>query len=337
MSNQPLPWENPDWSAAAREWIVSKLAAGGLQLTGEIDQPYIRPWSTVMRVPTNKGVFFFKATAPYLSHEPALTEYLARFRPELFPELLAVDKQRGWMLMGDAGTPLRQFVRSEKSFARWTDIMPLYVQLQKDLMPYVGDLLALGILDRRLERLPELFEDLVADEDAMLIGQEESLTIEEYEHLKAYALEFKQMCAQLASLGIPETIHHDDFHDANVFLSDGRAVFTDWAESAVTHPFFSLVVLLRGAGNSLEAFSDVPMEAGPNTPEIAWLRDLYLRHWTSYASLKELQAMVGIAERLGYVNRALTWHLVISNLPDKLKPEYAVIVPIYLKEFINWA
>src|SRR5512143_297971 len=109
MNAQSPPWEDPDWSAAAREWIGSKLAEHGLHLVGEVHQAYIRPWSTVMRVPANEGVLFFKATAPYLMHEAAVTQYLARFRPELFPEIMAADLQRGWMLMGDAGPPLRQY------------------------------------------------------------------------------------------------------------------------------------------------------------------------------------------------------------------------------------
>ena len=58
-------------------------------------------------------------------------------------------------------------------------------------------------------------------------------------------------------------------------------------------------------------------------------------YWTDYAPLAELQSVVELAQRIGYVNRALTWHMVISNLPEVLKPEYAVAVPSYLQEFIN--
>jgi hypothetical protein len=240
------------------------------------------------------------------------------------------------MLMEDAGTPLRQYIRAEKSFARWAEIMPLYVGLQKDIAVHTDDLLALGILDRRLRRLPELFEELIADEAAMLINQQDGLTQEEYGRLKGALPGFVRMCEELASAGIPETIHHDDFHDGNIFLQEGRVLFTDWAESAVAHPFFSLVVLLRGAGNSLETFSETGEESGPDTPEIAELRALYLRHWTSYASMDDLQSLARIAERrLGYVNRALTWHLVISNMAPELRVEYAPAVPGYLQEFLH--
>jgi len=298
-----------------------------MTLTDEITQPHIRPWSTVLRVPTNDGLLFFKASAEVLVHETALTEYLTRFRPGLFSHLLAVDLERHWLLMRDAGTPLRQFVRAEKSVAPWEPVLPLYVSLQKDLMPHTGELLALGVLDRRLAKLPEMFERLIADESAMLLDSDpDSLTRQEYARLKKSVPEFMQLCERLASFGIPETLHHDDFHDANIFVDSDKILFTDWGESAVTHPFFTLVVMMRGVDNSM---------GRDYSPESEVVRDLYLSYWTSYASLAELQSVVRVAQRVGYVNRALTWHRLISQLPEALKSEYAIAVPAYLKEFIN--
>ena len=327
MSDKLLLWEQPDWQAEVRLWIRSALHSNDLQLVGEIEQPHIRPWSTVMSVPTNEGMFYFKASAAAFAHEPALTDYLARFRPELFPELLAVDTTRHWMLMRDAGTPLRQFIRSEKSIARWQNVVPLYVNLQKDLTPHVDDLLALGVMDRRLGKLSALFETLIADEPSMLLDTEEdSLTTEEYARVRKSVPEFTRMCERLASFRIPETIHHDDFHDANIFVRDGKVIFTDWGESAVTHPFFTLIVMMRSVDNSLGAdFS----------PESELLRDMYLTEWTSYAPLAELRSVLKLAQRIGYVNRALTWKMSIDQMPETMKSEYAIAVPSYLKDFIN--
>src|SRR5574340_1197764 len=126
MNKPTLEWEKPAWREAAVAWITSQLSARSIHLNGDIEQTHIRPWSTVMRVPTDQGILFFKASAEYLAHEAAVTEYLTNFRPKLFPELYATDNRRGWMLMADAGVPLRQFVRGEKSFARWDGIMPLF-------------------------------------------------------------------------------------------------------------------------------------------------------------------------------------------------------------------
>jgi phosphotransferase family enzyme len=327
MSNPILLWQQPDWQAEAKAWIQSVLDRNNLQLTGEIQQPHIRPWSTVMTVPTDAGILYFKASASIFAHETALTDYLARFRPEIFPELAAVDLKRHWMLMRDAGTPLRQFVRAEKSIARWKDVLPLYVELQKAMAERTAHLLALGVMDRRLARLPEMFENLIADESAMMLDQEESLTSEEYARLKNYGPEFARMCEKLASFGIPETIHHDDFHDGNIFVQDdGRIILTDWGESAITHAFFTLVVIMRSVDNSLG------MDFSPESEQV---RDMYLQNWTSYAPMEELRAIVKLAQRIGYVNRALTWKMSLNDMSEELKSEYAIAVPAYLKDFIN--
>lgn len=325
MSDQPL-WQQPDWQGEAHAWIRSALDKNNLQLTGEIEQPHIRQWSTVMTVPANNGILYFKASASIFAHETALTDYLARFRPEIFPELLATDTRRHWMLMRDAGTPLRHFIRTEKSIARWKDVLPLYVDIQKEMAERTIHLLALGVMDRRLAKLPTMFENLIVDESAMLLDQEESLTSEEYARLKDFGPEFARMCEKLASFGIPETIHHDDFHDGNIFVRNERITFTDWGESAVTHPFFTLVVMMRGVDNSIGTdFS----------PESEQVRDMYLQHWTSYAPVNELKSIAKLAQCIGYVNRALTWKMSLDDMPEELKPEYAIAVPSYLKDFIN--
>jgi Phosphotransferase enzyme family len=327
MMSTSLLWHQLDWQAEAKAWIYSALDKNNLRLTGEIEQPHIRPWSTVMTVPTNAGMLYFKASASIFAHETALTDYLASFQPEIFPRLLAVDTKHHWMLMRDAGTPLRHFIRTEKSIARWKDVLPLYVELQKAMAERTIHLLALGVMDRRLVKLPEMFENLIADESAMLLDQEESLTSEEFARIKNYVPEFARMCERLASFGIPESIHHDDFHDGNIFVQgDGKIILTDWGESAVTHPFFTLVVIMRSVDNSFG--TDFSLESEQ-------VRDIYLQYWTSYAPLNELRTIVKLAQRIGYINRALTWKMSLENMPEELKAEYAIAAPSYLKDFIN--
>jgi hypothetical protein len=326
MTTQTL-WEQPGWFDEASAYIRAVLEQHNLRLGGKIEQPHIRSWSTVLTIPTEQGVCYFKASASVFAHEPALTEYLSQFRPKLFPDLLAVDKSRHWMIMRDSGTPLRQFVRGEKSIDRWRDVVPLYVNLQKDLTSHVADLLTLGVTDRRLDKLPALFEELISDEPSMLLNAEDdSLTTTEYARVKESIPEFERMCERLASFGIPETIHHDDFHDANIFLQNGRIIFTDWGESAISHPFFTLVVMMRSVDNSFEM---------DFCPEADLVRDMYLEQWTSYAPLAELQSVVKLAQRIGYVNRALTWKMSINLMSDELKSQYAIAVPAYLKDYIN--
>jgi len=327
MSETILPWNVPGWLDEISAWIGVQLVRNRLELVGEIEQPHIRPWSTVLTVPTGQGLLYFKATAPYLSYEPAVTAFIFRLRPDISPDLLAVEPERGWLLMRASGTPLRTLIKAEKSIARWHEIVPLYVGLQKEMASRTGEILSLGILDRRLGTLPGQFERLVDDKLSLLVDQPESITSDEYRRLKASVGDFEKMCGELDSFGIPSTLHHDDFHDGNLFVQNGRVIFTDWGESAVTYPFFTLVVMLRGAENSLDL--------KPDSPELAQMRDWYLKEWTDFAPQEDLRRVVKLAERIGLVNRALTWQRIISYLPVELKPEYALAVPAYLQEFIG--
>ena len=66
------------------------------------------------------------------------------------PPLLAVDLERGWMLMADAGTKLRELIESERGLGRWLDVLPLYAGVQIDLAEQIDELLAVGVPDLRL-------------------------------------------------------------------------------------------------------------------------------------------------------------------------------------------
>jgi hypothetical protein len=321
-----LPWDQVGWLDEIRLWITSALTTNGLQITGPLEQFHIRPWSTVVRIPTLDGLCYFKASSPALGCEAALTHFLASRFPQLSPSLIAVDPQRGWLLMRDSGTALRAIIRAQKSVQPWQTILPIYAGLQKSLAPQVDTILKLRVMDRRLEILPSLFAELLGDPDCLMIDQPDGLAQAELDRLYASIALFAAMCQRLSSYGIPATLHHDDLHDGNIFISNGQAIFTDWGESAVTHPFFSLVVMLRGTGNTL----NLPPEA----PELVQMRDWYLQQWLSYAPLGDLQPIVALAEQIGLVNRALTWRHLLKHIPAAQKPSYASAVPAYLQDFL---
>jgi hypothetical protein len=326
MPNHTLPWEQPAWFEQASAWIHEQLARHGLSASGPIEQPHVRPWSTVLHVPTTAGMLYFKATAPMLAHEPALTQALARWRPDCMPTVLAADLERGWMLLRDSGESLRSRIQAEQDIARWHTVLPLYADVQIGLASRLPDLLALGALDRRLATLADQYKRLLDDTDAMLIDQPEGLTAEEYKHLCALAPHFAELCERLAGYRVPETLHHDDFHDGNIFVRDGRYTFADWGESCAAHPFCTLVVTLRGIAYRQGWAEDAP--------ELAQLRDGYLAPWASFESHENLLAAFALAQRVGKVCRALTWYRVVSHLAEPFKSEHADAVPGWLHVFL---
>ena len=95
-----------------------------MEVVGEIEQPHIRPWSTVLRVPTDPEVLWFKAVGDVDAFEVPLTAMLARVRPAGVPELVALDVDRRWMLMHDGGTRLRELMATSDDLWRWEAFLP---------------------------------------------------------------------------------------------------------------------------------------------------------------------------------------------------------------------
>ena len=329
MSNQAqLVWQDPDWQKQVTEWIHAEAEHQDIQITGEIEQPHMYAWSTVMHIPTDQGKLFFKATAHETIYEAALTQSLARWFPDCMPEFVAVDAGRGWMLMRDGGEQLRLAIRPVKDIAPWKPVIARYAEVQIGLADHVTELLSLRLPDHRLSVLPRLFTELLTDEESMMIDQEKGLTSADWQQVKGMISHFEEICAELAAYGIPDSLNHGDFHDGNVLLRDGRITFFDWGDASVTHPF----VTLRTFFVSIEISLD--LEDYSFTPEMAELLDIYLQPFQQFASQEELLKAYQLSKPVASVAKALAWHTTISRMGRDLQKEYAWIVPELVREFL---
>jgi hypothetical protein len=310
-----LIWTEPSWLESAHDWIHSQVELLGLELSAEIEQPHVLPWSTVLRIPTSSGPVWFKANVPGLAHEAAVVEILtAGRRQELLPQLLATDLERGWMLQADAGTKLRELLEENRDFDVWERILPLYAELQIAAADDRDRLLAAGAPDRRLSALPRQFEELLRDRKTL-----DSLTERELERLSTLVPRIEEECRELGAYELPETIQHDDLHDGQVFVRDRRYVFLDWGDACVAHPFFTLVVTLAVLAYKLELEHD--------SPELDRFRDAYLEPWTRFRPRGDLEQAYPIAYRLGVLCRGLTWALIVSAIQRPLRDQEEDAVP----------
>ena len=155
-------WEDPAWVATAHGWIADRLRELGLTRIGEIEQPHVRDWSTVMRVPTERGRRVVQGQRRVARvTRPALVGLLAERRPDVVPPPLAWDDTTGWMLMADAGSMLRTVEPEEPWLDGWHDVLPRYAALQVAMTGDVRALLALGVPDLRLATLPERYQQVL--------------------------------------------------------------------------------------------------------------------------------------------------------------------------------
>lgn len=322
----PLPWDQSDWLDWATTWIHAQLATAGRQVES-ITVLHQRPWSTFARITTDQGIVYFKAPAPAFRYEAALTQFLAHRYPACTTPVLAIEPEQGWLLTVDAGITLNEVDPTPTQVDHWVALLPRYVELQMGTVAQVPELLAAGMPDRRLAALPQLYLALLADQENLLIGQESGLTTEEYQQLQGLQAQFADWCAELAGYGLPETLCHEEVHSANVLRNgDGRYIFTDWSDSSVAHPFFTMLVTMRAAAHRLKLAED--------GPELARLQDAYLEPWTALLPRKQLQTAYDLAYRLAMVNRALSWHAGTASLPQQHKAPYADSVPGWLQDFL---
>ncbi len=276
-------WTDPEWLASAVAWIDDRLAAAARRRTGEPDQGHVRPWATVLRVPTETGSVWFKANAPELRHEAMVTLLLSRRVPDRVPPLIADDPDRGWMLMADGGRRLRELVAEERDLSRWDDVVEGAADIARAMEPDVDELLAAGVPDARLATLPDRYAALVA-----MDGMEG--------RFRDAVPRVREMAEELATYGVTETLQHDDLHDGQVFVRDDRQLILDWGDAVISHPFFTLSVTLEG----VVAWGLDDME---NAVDIEPLIDRYLRRYEP--DRPELRDAFPLALRLGWACRAV--------------------------------
>ena len=83
-------WVDPAWRVEADSWAEARLEELGLERTGAIEQPHVRPWSTVLRIPTDAGDVWFKANMPGLEHEARLAGMRAALADVARPDAATV-------------------------------------------------------------------------------------------------------------------------------------------------------------------------------------------------------------------------------------------------------
>ena len=290
-------WREPDFVERSHAWIDERLVDLGRTRTGEVEQPHVTDWSTVMRVPTDGGTVWFKANDDTMVHEAAVLEVVAARSGGRVPAPLVRDPGTGWMLLADGGRRLRELVEEERSLARWQDVLAAYARVQIACEDVVDELLALGLPDRRLTTLPGAYADLVA-------------ALPDADRRLPPGSDIEELCTRLAAYGIRETVQHDDLHDGQVFLSDGVHQVLDWGDACVSHPFFTLAVTLEGVISW--GVDDVQDSEDLRPHLVAYLEPYAARYGTTVAHLREAAA---IAMRLGWVCRAVNGAL--PHEPDR--------------------
>ena len=310
-----VPWARAGWFGEASAWVHERLDALGYAATGPLEQMRVWTISSVMRIETDRGAVYFKASPPMFAKEPVLTQALFRRYSANIPPVLAVDTERNWMMMGHIGSTTFGEV---ESMELWEGAMRLLAGIQRDHVERVDELIAIGCPDRRLDELARQIDPLIEDTGSMLPDRPEGLSPKEIATVRSIAPRLKEMCEELAEFSVPPTLKHGDLDAGNMFLQDGNCILMDWSDACVSHPFFTPHNISR------------VRKSGPR------LRDVYLSRWTDYEPMDRLVKAFQLAEPLRLLHQALSYQrYILPYLEPGARWELDDFVPSLLRSLLR--
>lgn len=243
--------------------------------------------------PTTGGPVWLKAPGPGTVFEVALYELLGKVAPQRIPAPLAVDLDRGWLLLPDGGPTLGDLDGRVDLVDGLVTVLPQYGQLQRDLASHTEELLSFGVADMRPAIMPVRFDEAVAAVEAR----------RPVPAVRGMRATYVEWCDRLGASPVAASIDHNDLHPWNIFHSGDHsgdhARFYDWGDAVVAHPFASMLVSLAVVRTQLGVGADDTAVTRP--------RDAYLEVWSDLAPRAELVAEQELACWVGKVARALTW------------------------------
>ncbi len=291
---EQAPWlagDRPAWDRAVRQWLEGVAQANGLGRVLGLTEIKARSWSMVARVSFERTTAYFKACGRGGRHEPELLGYLQGELAGHTPTVLAADAARCWMLLADAGEPLRDAMSMGGQVGVLKRLLPRYGAMQLASSGSTGRLLAMGLPDRRLARLPGLLEDLLASCAPGVPGSR-AAQLREAVLRRMPALE--RCCRALGGSEYAAGLDHGDLHTGNVLVKGDSSRIADWGDASVTHPFCSLGVLLE------TALAEVAESERGRTAAV--LVAAYLEPWQRMVPratlIQEIQAAVWMAHVL---------------------------------------
>lgn len=199
------------------------------------------PWSSVLKLRTSKGMVYLKQTPPDLLIEfDILNKCRNKCNITFLPKTIAENKSLHCFLMNECGDmSLRTFFNGELQVDMMTDGLQVYKKMQNATSQHLDEFIQLGVPDWRLSNLTDLYQNLVNNQ---VLLEAEGLDKPQIKALQELLNPYRDICAEIANYGIPDSLNHGDFHDNNMLIKlDTKTIsIIDFGETTIDHPFLSL-------------------------------------------------------------------------------------------------
>jgi hypothetical protein len=267
-----------------------------LTRTGEVTQPHLEPWSTVLTATTDVGRVWLKAMIGATAFEISLYDLLVTLAPEHVLQPIASDRARGLLVLRDGGQSLAERMTGEALVEAMVTALPQYASIQIALSDRTETLIEMGLADLRPHVLPERYQHAGTRFGGTPIG----------ERIADLEPDYLSWCDVVKGSPLPATLDHNDLHPWNILGVESApgggttpAIVYDWGDSVVADPL----------GSAAIPISRVRKMVGLREGSRAALRmrDAYLEPFADVADRSDLLEMFDASCRLARASRAIVW------------------------------
>jgi len=324
--------ENNDFNTEIIQWGCQSLLFHGYSLISNLPEIIQNtPWSYVVRFTTNDGYIYLKHTPELLALEPAIIQILQDQFHAHVPKVIAHNTELHCFLMKDAGKSLRVILKQKFDEVLVCKAVDQFTLLQIAVANRIDIFLDIGVPDWRLDKLPDLYKQLLSQKDTLI---EDGLSEIEMSKLEELLPTIIHLCKKLSGYSIKQTMVQPDFNDNNSLIDEKLQKITiiDLGEIAISHPFFSLINYLYviKKHHALTDTDDVYLR----------IKDACLKNYMNFESKKHLLDAFEIASILISIYGALCgYRLMIACDKSKFTPSFQRHgrPSLSLKEFITVA
>jgi len=292
------------------QWGCKYLSSHGYTLKSNLpENVQSTPWSYVIRFVTSDGYIYLKHTPELLALEASIIQILQEQFHISVPEIIAHNVELNCFLMKDAGKSLREILKTKFDAKLFCKAIEHFTQMQLAVADHVKIFLDMGVPDWRLDKLPDLYMQLLSQKEILIA---DGLSEKEINELEKLLPKVFNLCQKLSNYAIKPSIVQPDFNDNNTLIADNTRAITiiDLGEIVITHPFFSLLNCLQQAKkhHALTEEDDTYLQ----------LRDACFKNYRIFEFKRNLLDAFAIAGILSFIYGALATHRLMIAC-DKTK------------------
>jgi hypothetical protein len=306
-------WATDEFREELREWCAARVGP-----VTRMTQQKLRGWATVWRVESDTDVWFAKQNCPGQQIEGPLMEALARLVPDRVVPVTAAED--GFLLTPDQGRVFYETAGDD--LENWVRLARDAALLQRELVPHHACLVTLGCTQLRPEESADYLAARIEQYAALAVDDPRRLQPDVADRLRAHLPVVRRWSEQVAALGLPLTLNHNDLHENNVFDVEGRLRFFDFGDSLVTEPLGVLLIPLNILAEKLGADGD--------DPRLRRVAEAALEVWSDLVSMADLRAALPAALQLGRCGRVESWVRVQPSLSDEELGQWGPVAATWL-------